>query len=310
MRPLFILALVVFCMVPCLAQTPVVFVATASHIYQFTADGQQRLASYPVQAVKDLHVTPDGKTLYFTTAFSWEIMKIDIASGTPAGSSGAYTPWIEGFVLAPDGDIIGQLQSRANLVRIPDQPGAAPVNLTASGTASLPSALALGPDGALWVACEPFNTIRRFDPVTGSLLGSIVPFPGASMPYFSDLAFGPDGFLYATVFFGGKAVKIDPSTGAVLASYGGSGSQSLTNPEGLGFTEGGELLVSHLHGVRRFSIQTGEELGDFAPSFNLSGATAMAAAVVPEPSSLIALALGLASLRARRHQGLAHPQQA
>lgn len=87
---------------------------------------------------------------------------------------------------------------------------------TEEGSLRIPHAIAVGPDGLIYVADRENGRIQRFDP-DGTLVG-VWQFAGQLL----SLAFGNDGDLFASLSLGGgpvdaHVVKLDPETGVMVA---------------------------------------------------------------------------------------------
>ncbi|HEX2876325.1 MAG TPA: PKD domain-containing protein [Polyangiaceae bacterium] len=74
-----------------------------------------------------------------------------------------------------------------------------------------PRALALAPDGSVWVTNQLSDEITVLDGASGDVQTRI-PLAYASQPH--SLAFGPNGLSYVSLFATGKLVEIDPATRA------------------------------------------------------------------------------------------------
>lgn len=67
------------------------------------------------------------------------------------------------------------------------------------------------PNGTVLIGDMMTNDVRRYDPVTGALIGFLAPVPSPA-----DMEFGPNGNLYVCSFNAGVVFEIDPVTGNVL----------------------------------------------------------------------------------------------
>jgi outer membrane protein assembly factor BamB len=73
-------------------------------------------------------------------------------------------------------------------------------------------ALAVGPDGNLYVGTDDFAHLCRLDPRTGELVDLGRPSP--SEDYIWQLALASDGRLYGGTYPSAKLIRYDPATGA------------------------------------------------------------------------------------------------
>lgn len=81
-----------------------------------------------------------------------------------------------------------------------------------------------GPDGKLYVA-TPSAGILKFDPDTGSALGTFVPVGSQGLMDVKNLVFGDDGIVYVNSRNAKKILEFDAATGAplgMLIQYGGT----------------------------------------------------------------------------------------
>jgi hypothetical protein len=90
--------------------------------------------------------------------------------------------------------------------------GAAKLDITA-GTKT--SGVAFGPDGNLYVADVTHGAVLRFNPVSGSLIGTFVS-AGSGLVTPEGMTFGPDGNLYVADITAG-VLQFNGTTGALLA---------------------------------------------------------------------------------------------
>jgi sugar lactone lactonase YvrE len=145
-------------------------------------------------------------------------------------------------------------------------------------TASLnePTALALDGRGALYVADQSNNRVRRIDLATGIITtvagtgeaaytGDGVLGTEAALAGPSGLAFGPDGQLYLADTFNGRIRALDLTSG-VISTVAGDGSEyrfqgvagefstSLSRPYGIAVDREGSILItdSDSHLIRRW----------------------------------------------------------
>lgn len=146
----------------------------------------------------------------------------------------------------------------------------------AAATLNEPCALALDGKGALFIADQSNNRVRRVDLETGLIstvagtgesayAGDGMPAVEASLAGPSGLAVGQDGALYVADTFNGRIRRIDPDTGVISTVAGDGGeyrysghpnelSTSLSRPYGIAVDAAGNLLItdSDSHLIRRW----------------------------------------------------------
>jgi streptogramin lyase len=117
--------------------------------------------------------------------------------------------------------------------------------------------LAVGPDGALYVAVANVGVVRH---VEGLLDRTVVPFG------VSDVAVGPDGKLYVPGSGGTGVLRYDPATGAALGTFVAPGAGGLAEVSDLVFAPDGYLYLSSpsVGRIGRFEATTGAFAGTAA----------------------------------------------
>jgi len=134
-----------------------------------------------------------------------------------------------------------------------------------------PTGVAIGPNGALYVADMQFSSndgiIYKFDPATGAYLGVFAASSALSEP--SAITFGPNGDLYVANFNAGSSfISVFDPSGAFVTEFGEAPSGlfgGLDYPEGLAFGPDGNLYVTDgINGVTQFDA-AGNLLGIFVP---------------------------------------------
>ena len=147
-------------------------------------------------------------------------------------------------------------------VQVFSGPGGAPA--TSISTGNSPTGVALGPDGALYVAQFSGNDVVRYDPATGKK--SVFVAAGAGgLANPRGLTFGPDGNLY--VIGSGGVLRFTGATGAFLDTFVPQGSGGLASPYDLAFGPGGDLYVtSNSDGYARILRFSGVD-GSFVSTF-------------------------------------------
>jgi streptogramin lyase len=122
-----------------------------------------------------------------------------------------------------------------------------------AGEATAPRALAIGPNGDLYVA-DAAAGVLRFDGTTGAFRGALGT-PGANA-----LAFGSDGKLYVAGAAANSVLRFDAATGDFVDAF----ATTATIARGLAFGPDGNLFVASAGEVLRFDGQSGAFLGVFA----------------------------------------------
>jgi hypothetical protein len=145
---------------------------------------------------------------------------------------------------------------------------------------------------------EPLaSTLWRIHPTTETLATAIGPMGIATL---DGLSFAPDGSLYTSDSATGVLYRIDTATGAATALGGGIGTTNLT---GFGMSASQLFAFGDDRTVRPVDTATGAGgtpvSYSFGPSTPLDFVTA-AASVVPEPSALALLSIGLGVAGYRR----------
>jgi DNA-binding beta-propeller fold protein YncE len=161
--------------------------------------------------------------------------------------------------------------------------------------------LAFGSGGELLVTNTSSRNVQRYDPLSGTYLGNLSA-PGALSGVPGDLALGPDGSVYVSMYneFGGGATsiaRVDEATGSILAYIPVMGGYA----GGLAFDPVGHLLVANYsrRNIQRYDPLSGALLEELSAPGGLAGYPT-GLAFVPEPSTALLLAAGLAALALHR----------
>lgn len=169
-------------------------------------------------------------------------------------------------------------------------------------------------DGNLYVSSSTNNAIYAFDGTTGALLngGPLISGAVSGLNGPAGLSFGPDGNLYVANFFpttvGGKTSIVRYDLGSVPSHSDFTGSIDLNGPVVPVFNTDLKLYVSSYrnNSIYRFNALTGAFDSVFVGANYLSNPSYITFApaaggtgnltVVPEPTSVALLSLGLAGI--------------
>jgi DNA-binding beta-propeller fold protein YncE len=124
-----------------------------------------------------------------------------------------------------------------------------------------PDVVALEGAHHCWVVGTADGTVRQFHPVTGVLVRHT---PKASVAFGQDVAVDGQGRVYVSSRDDHRVARFD-RFGNPLADYVPSGAGGLSEPAGLCFAPGGDLLVASggTASVIRYQVGTGQPLGHF-----------------------------------------------
>lgn len=133
--------------------------------------------------------------------------------------------------------------------------------------------MALGPDGALYVASELSDTVERFDATTGQHLSTFVgddPLTpqdeSGGLDEQAGILFGPEDQLFVTSFVQDAVYEFDGQSGAFVRILVSTGSGLLNGPDaGIAIGPDGALYVPSYwtNRVKRYDRTSGAPLGDF-----------------------------------------------
>jgi DNA-binding beta-propeller fold protein YncE len=131
-----------------------------------------------------------------------------------------------------------------------------------SGGLSMPTGLAFGPDGHVYVASFGSSKILRYDGHTGAFLDVFVPTGTGGLARPQTPVFGPDGYLY--VAGNGRILRFHATTGKLIDIFVDPESGGLQGVEGMAFGPDGHLYVSSNSrgqgSIRRYDGSTGRFL--------------------------------------------------
>lgn len=194
--------------------------------------------------------------LYASDIDGDRILKYDQVSGAYVGvfasGSGLDTP--DGLCFTPGGNLLVTSKANSRVLEFNGTTGAF-VRIACSPPS--PEDAQLGPDGLVYSSTFNQNTIRRYDPTTGTLVGIF----GNASPMTNpvNMQFGPDGNLYICGFASGNINRLDGISGASLGTFIPGGSNEIAGLEGLVFGPDGFLYVASRNNGRilRFDSRTG-----------------------------------------------------
>jgi hypothetical protein len=202
------------------------------------------------------------------------------------------------YVADSSGDFVDEFTSSGTFVS----------QVIGSGTDGLsnPDALAIGPDGNLYVAYQD-GSIYQYN-LTTSSVSLFATVPGGIEAL--NLVFGPTGTLYVMSAANGGTVDVfNGTSGSFVSVFGDTNTALGSEALGMAFGPDGNLYVADSFGVEVVNGATGDVTGNFIP---VDGVTVVnptfltfqpPGSSTPEPSTLLCGALGLiaiGSLRARR----------
>jgi len=269
----------------------------------------------------DILVGPDGN-IYVSNNLGIPaesgILRFDRATGAPRpspgnsgaffvspGSGGLFGP--EAFTFGPDGRlyatsvVTGGGLAHGGVLRYDGTTGAFldTFVLYSNSNLDFPNDIVFGPDGNLYVSHTTVDGqhggVLRYDGTTGGLLGDFA--VGGPLVGTGGILFAPNGDLYVSNRGGDSILRYDGKTGAFIDTFVPSGSGGLQRPRGLAFGPDGDLYVSSSggpQGVLRYNQTSGAFIDVFAANARSPQGIVFASSVVPEPGTMVLLAVGLA----------------
>jgi WD40 repeat protein len=258
---------------------------------------------------------PDGN-LYavgLQSVGNWDVFEFDGNTGALLGAVksrhvGDFSV-AQGITFGPDGDFYLADWGRQRILRCDGTTFVTETQyIGGPGTiVGTPHGMVFGADEQLLVVSSGFNQVVAFD-TSGGGLGVPTTFAGPfSASQALDLTFGPNGNLFVTGGFSGGVMQFDGSDGTFLGDFVPQDVELLT--QGIAFDDYGRLLVASITDpdpaldsrVIAYDATTGTMLGDFfaAGSGGIDGVGYMSIKPVPEPASLVLLAVAGFILRRR-----------
>ena len=138
------------------------------------------------------------------------------------------------------------------------------VRTLGSGPLSDAKGVAIGPDGALYVASFGNDRVVRIDIATSST-STFVSAGSGGLDGPTGVAFGPNGNLFVTSTNTSSVLEYNGQTGASVGPFVSAGGGGLNGPHGLAFGPDGHLYVGGQDNtVRRYNGASGAYIGEFA----------------------------------------------
>jgi WD40 repeat protein len=270
--------------------------------------------------------TGDGKPEFYVNSYlNDKVLRYNGVTGAfidtfvTAGSGGLDGP--EGLAFGPDGNLYVSSHFVDKVFRYNGTTGAYIDTFVTAGTGGIdnPRDLVFGPDNNLYVGNDGNKSVLRYNGSTGAAM----PSPGNSGAIYASnggtnfhrgLLFGADGNLFVTTDEAG--------TGGVLRYEGPGGVNpgqlvdifvAATNHVSIGIATGSDnnlyVATGLSNTVVRYNGTTGALIGNYvtAGSGGLNNALYIAFEPVPEPASIVLLALGFTCCSLRRRLRKSRP---
>lgn len=125
-----------------------------------------------------------------------------------------------------------------------------------------PTGVAFGPAGEVYVAGYGSSSVIELDPLTGAIIGIVLPSDSGLLGADNGMMVSADGMLYVPGYDSSSVARVDLATAAVQADFIASGSGGLDETRGI-VDEGGTLLVGGegSGAIYRFDAGSGALLG-------------------------------------------------
>ena len=182
----------------------------------------------------------------------------------------------QGITIGPNGNLLVVNEGGGNVLQYNPANGAF-ISTFATPTNSFPQAIAVGPDGNVYVGAG--SAVQKFNGTTGAFLGDFT--SGQSLSDITGIAFDAAGNLFVGTADSGSILKFD-STGAFVSTFV-SNNPTLSTGMGNLLFNGVNLLVADTFGIGPAwgnqilaFAPNGTQLPDFASGANLNGPDGMA----------------------------------
>jgi len=218
-----------------------------------------------------------GNTLLVASALANAVLYFD-AAGEPTGvaARGVSTQLDAGFAFSDDGARLAVASfAEGDVVELDADSGA--VLRSIGSVCFLPTDVAYGPGGDLFVACLGNNSVQRVDGDSGALLGEFVLGGAGGLVAPRSLSFGPNGNLFVSSA-SGEVLEYAGGSGAFVGAFvddTGNGG-GFIDPHGFRFHGARFLLASAFTDeVKGFDATTGAFLSTLVSGGGLDEPTAL-----------------------------------
>lgn len=206
--------------------------------------------------------------------FSFKIFRFDETTGAPLGVFADLSPAVhqspDDMAMGPDGNLYVGDFSNGRILRYNGRSGAFIDVFTKA--AATPGKITFDAAGNLFTS--GWDSIEKYDGVTGSHLGTVVPWQ--NQIGYRRIRIGPDGLLYAVKHQGNSSdiVRFDPNTGSLIDTF--IAGRFFDGPTDFTFGPSGEMYISNWHrtelirydGGQPTSIESLSSMIDDTPSVN------------------------------------------
>jgi DNA-binding beta-propeller fold protein YncE len=252
-----------------------------------------------LNAPEGMAVGPDGY-LYVSSSDTPSIKRYNLSTGAFVGNFavGSGLQYPRGITFGPDGNLY-VASSNHRILRFNGQTGAFIDTFIPSGTQYIAQPQNLIFRGQyLYISNGDTRCIARYDAQTGQFVDLFSSLQPSGVP--QGFKFGSDGNIYTSDSGTNAVRRYDGSTGQFIDTFVPAGSGGLNGTEDVLFNVDGSLLATSFANSRilRYDGTSGAFLNVFASGNGLNSPTYML--LVPEPTAVAGLALGLLLLVRRR----------